>query len=418
MQNPRLAGVREISQPVQAPPAQPPAQPPAKPPAQPAAQNRPNIPGPAAPTRAKTRHFGLVFSFLLLVLAPIAGAGWYLYTIAQDQYASYVGFSVRSEDPASAAELLGGLSSLSGSSSSDTDILYEFIHSQELIEDINGEVDLVTMFSRPEFDPIFAYDASGTIEDLVNYWPRMVRVEYDSRTSLINIRVQAFAAEDARMIAEKIVERSSDRINELSAIAREDSTRYARDDLEHAVDRLKKARSELTQFRSSTQIVDPNADLQGQMGILNSLASQLAESKIELSLLLETSRDSDPRVSQARRRIEVIEDLIAEERAKFGLGTDGERDTQDYSSLVGQFESLMVDLQYAEQSYLSAQTALDNALAEAQRKSRYVATYNAPTLAQSPRYPERELIMVLVACLSVLCWGIAMLIYYSLRDRR
>lgn len=246
----------------------------------------------------------------------------------------------------------------------------------------------------------------------------MVRVEYDSRTALINIRVQAFTPTDARAIAQKIVEKSSDRINELSAIAREDATRYARDDLENAVERLKVARSELTRFQSSTQIVDPNADLQGQMGILNSLAAQLAESKIELSLLLQTTSDSDPRVTQARRRIDVIEELIATEREKFGLGSESGVNSRDYSSLVGQFESLMVDLQYAEQSYLSAQTALDGALTEAQRQSRYLATYTKPTLAQSPRYPQRDIILLMVACLSFLSWGIAMLIYYSLRDRR
>lgn len=351
-------------------------------------------------------------------MTPIAASTLYLYGIAKDQYASYLGFAVRSEDPASAADLLGGLSSLSGSSSSDTDILYEYIRSQEMVEDINQEIDLVGIFSKPNFDPVFAYDTSGTIEDLVDYWPRMVRVNYDSRTSLIEIRVQAFAPEDAQMIARKIVEKSSLRINELSAIARADTTRYAQSDLEIALARLKIARTELTSFRSQTQIVDPSADLQGQMGLLNTLAAQQVETKIELSLLLETSRESDPRVAQAKRRLEIIEGLIEEERRKFGIGDQKGGGGQDYSSLVGQFESLMVDLEYAQSSYLRAQAAMDTALAEAQRQNRYLATYTSPTLAQAARYPERGILVLLIAAMTLTGWATVMLIYYSLRDRR
>ena len=360
----------------------------------------------------------LALSFLLLVVAPTAASTFYLYAIAQNQFASYLGFAVRSEDSASTADLLGRLSSFSGSSSSDTDILYEYIRSQKMVEDINEEIDLVGIFSKPDFDPVFAYDPSGTIEDLVDYWPGMVRVNYDSRTSLIDIRVQAFSPKDAQLIARKIVEKSSLRINELSAIARADTTRYAQSDLELALARLKIARTELTNFRSRTQIVDPNADLQGQMGLLNTLAAELVETKIELSLLLETSRESDPRIAQAKRRLEIIEGLIEEERQKFGMGDQKEGRGQDYSSLVGEFESLMVDLEYAQSAYLRAQAAMDMALAEAQRQNRYLATYNLPTLAQSARYPERGILVLLIAAMTLTGWATVMLIYYSLRDRR
>ncbi|MEJ2036774.1 MAG: sugar transporter, partial [Maritimibacter sp.] len=48
----------------------------------------------------RTRHWGLVFSFLLIVLLPLAGIGLYLSLNAQDQYASETGFTVSSEDAA------------------------------------------------------------------------------------------------------------------------------------------------------------------------------------------------------------------------------------------------------------------------------------------------------------------------------
>lgn len=365
------------------------------------------------------RHWGLVISFILLVAAPLVAAVWYLYAVATDQYVSHVGFSVRSEEVSGAQGILGGLSALSGSSSSDTDILYEFIQSQDLISQIDAEIDLGAIYSVPDNDPIFAYDASGSIEDLVDYWQRMVRISYDSNTGLIELRVHAFRPLDARLIAEKIVEKSTAMINELSAIAREDTTRYARKELVVALERLKTAREALTRFRSETRIVDPSADLQGQMGLLNSLESQLAGAQIELNLLLETTRTNDPRTEQAQRRIVVIQQLIEKERRKFGIGgTARTDDARDYSMLVGDFERLSVDLQYAQEAYLSAQSTLDTAIAEAQRQSRYLATYTRPTLAETARYPRRLELALLVAVVLGLSWGVLVLIYYSLRDRR
>ncbi len=57
------------------------------------------------------------------------------------------------------------------------------------------------------------------------------------------------------------------------------------EDLDLALERLKAAREALTAFRLANQIVDPNADIQGQMGLLNTLQAQQAEALIEFDLL-------------------------------------------------------------------------------------------------------------------------------------
>ncbi|MCE6966917.1 sugar transporter, partial [Cereibacter sphaeroides] len=88
------------------------------------------------------------------------------------------------------------------------------------------------------------------IEDLVDYWKRMVRISYDSTTGLIELRVHAFAPKDAQIIAQMILDESTRMINELSAIARADATRYAREELDKAVERLREQRVAVTEFRS------------------------------------------------------------------------------------------------------------------------------------------------------------------------
>lgn len=380
-------------------------------------------PAPVARPRARPvlRHRLIGASFLALVVAPFLLATLYLFVIAADQYASKVGFTVRSEETSSANELLGGLSVLTQSTSSDAEVLYEFIQSQTLVERILRRLDIAEIYSRPRFDPVFAYDTDGTIEDMVKYWLRMVKISYASSTGLIEVETRAFTPEDAQAIAVAIVEESTAMINELSAKARADATRYAREELETALNRLKEAREARTKFRSLTRIIDPEADIQGQLGLLSSLETQLAQAFIDLNMTLETSSGDDPRVLQARRRIDVIQNLIEQEKTKFGMGegaTEEASGGEDYPTLMAEFERLSVDVEYANSSYLLAMTALDAANAKAQRQTRYLATYTTPSLPQAALYPERLTLSLLTGLFLGLVWAIGVLIYYSLRDRR
>lgn len=371
-----------------------------------------NVSRPARAARPKRRHYLLLITFVVWVLVPLGFAGVYLYAVADDQYASHVGFSVRKEDVGSAVELLGGITELSGSSSSDTDILYEFIQSQQIVRTVNEQIGLRAVYVNPD-DPIFGLGEDARIEALSNYWRRMVKIFYDSASGLIEIRVLAFEPNHAQEIARAIFDESSEMINELSVIARADATRYAKEELENAQARLKGARQALTAFRSRTRIVDPTADVQGQMGLLNSLQAKLADAIIERQLLAESTSPNDPRLSQAEKMIEVIRAQINEERGQFG--NDGD---DDYARILEEYEALSVDQEFTEKSYLSAQAAYDAALAEAQRKSRYLAMHIKPTLAETPEYPRRLMMMGLIAAFLFISWAILAMSYYSLRDRR
>lgn len=372
---------------------------------------------PARAAEPRTRHWLILASFLACVLLPAIVTAIYLWVMATDQYASRLGFSVRREDATSAMDVLGGLQNLSGSSSSDTDILYEYIQSQKLVSDIDGQLDLRAIWSRPEGDPVFALDPEASIETLVAYWEDMVRVSYGAGSGLIEVEVRAFRPEDATLIAETLLDRSADMINELSAVARADSIRFAREDLDEAIERLKEARETVTRFRNENQIVNPELDLQSRTGLLSNLQAKEADAIIDLDLLRETVRENDPRLSQAERRLEVIRQRIAAERGKMGVenASDG---NQAFADLVGDYERLSVDRKFAEEAYVSALAAYDSALAESRRKSRYLAAYMKPTTAQTAQYPQRFTLLGIVTLFLFLIWGISVLVIYSVRDRR
>lgn len=374
----------------------------------------------ARPARMKRRHWGLVISFLLMVLVPLGGVGFYLWTYATDQYISTTGFTVRSQESGGASELLGGLAQFAGSTTaSDSDILYEFIRSQGMVESVDAQLDLRALYSGPwPQDWVFALWPDATLEDLIWYWQRIVGISYDAGTGLIEVQAVAFDPVTAQKVTSEIVRESQDRINALNNQAREDAMRYARDDLAEAVERLKDAREALTRFRTRTRIVDPEADIQSRMGVMSNLQQQLAMALIEYDLLRGTASGADPRLTKAQQRIDVIRERIVIERQTFtSNNTDTGAVGEDYPTLIAEFERLSVDQEYAGETYHAALTALEVARDDAARQSRYLATYIKPTRAEGAEYPQRWILTGLSGLFLLLVWSILALVYYSIRDR-
>ncbi|WP_323034651.1 sugar transporter [Pararhodobacter sp.] len=351
-------------------------------------------------------------------MLPILVVTIYLYAFASDRYASNTGFTVRSEETSSATELAGGLSALvGGSSSSNANVLYAYIQSQDMVERVQAQLDIRAHFSENwATDPVYSIWPDATIEDLLWFWGRIMRISFDSGTGLMDVQIRANSAQFAQDIARTVVRESERMINDLNAQARTDSMAMANADLDAALERLRSAREELAAFRARTQIVDPQADIQGRMGVINNLQQQLAQALVDHDLLLQTTAETDPRVRQAERRIEVIQERISSERLNFATQDVTVFDT-DYPRLIAQFESLMVNQEFAERTYTASLTALDAARSNIQRQSLYVATYIRPTLAQSAEFPQRKLTIILCAIFLILIWAAITLIYYSLRDR-
>ena len=108
---------------------------------------------------------------------------------------------------------------------------------------------------------------------------------------------------------------------------------------------------------------------------------------------------------------------ITEEKKKLGIG-DQSGESQAFATLVGEFERLSVDREFAETTYTAALASFDSAQAEARRQTRYLAAHVRPTLAEQAEYPKRLTLLGLIALFAFLSWSILVLVAYSLRDRR
>lgn len=366
------------------------------------------------PRGLKLRHRVIMASFVAMVLIPTAVGIGYLYTRAADQFHSIASFSVRSEDFQNPLDALSAFTQVGSSSASDSTILYDFIRSQPMVELIDARLDLSRIYNRAPEDVVFSLGEGATREDMVSYWDRMVHVAIDGNSGVIDIDVRAFAPEDASAIAEAVLVASSDLVNDLSRIAREDAMRYALEDVATAEERLKELRRQIRVFRSENQIIDPEADVASQMGVVGALQSQLAGALIELQTLGEYAREGDARLVNLERRIEAIRNQIALERESVSGATSGGR---PLSTVIGEYEELLVDLEFSQNAYTAALAAGEQARAEARRKSRYIAVHIPPTTAEEALYPQRGILSLLLLACTFAAWSVCVMIYYNVRDR-
>lgn len=369
-----------------------------------------------SPAQMRPRHYGVIVSFFMLVVVPTLSYSWYIWTRSADQYQSDVGFGSRTEEAGSTFDFLGALGGTTQSGSKDMDILNQFIVSQELVAKVDAEVDLRAMYTKAENDPLNAFHPEGTIEDLVKFWERMVLVNYDNATGLMNLEVFAFDPVDAKKIAEVVLVESTNIINELSKTAQEDITRYSKESLAATEAKLAEARLAVLDFQIRNSIVDPSNVIANQLSVVSTLNQQLAGAQIELDMIAGTVPEKDPRIALLNRRIEVIRNRISEEQSKVGAAADST--SPGFANLMADFERLKVEQDFAQQAYLSALAAHDQALTDAQHKTRYLSTYVAPTLAESSTAPNRPMTAFLVALIASILWAVIVLVYYALRDRR
>ncbi|MGB8812082.1 MAG: hypothetical protein WCC57_02755 [Paracoccaceae bacterium] len=362
----------------------------------------------------KRRHRIVVASFALCVVLPVVAAASYMAFIAADQYHSRAAFSIRSEGASvGMGGLLGALTQVSSGSATDADILYDYIRSQEIVEDIEADINLSKIYSRATNDPVFTLGSDPTIEDLSDQWESMVQVSRDSATGILQIQTEAFTPEDAQLVAKAILDKSSILVNKLADAAQSDAIRFGKVALDEAEANLFKIRSGLTDFRRKNGILDPRIDAEGQIGVLNALQSELARALVERDSLLAYAKADDPRVTQLDTRIQSITTRInAERRDLSGSSNDTTVD------IFGEYEDFLVQQEFAQMAYTGAMASLAAAREEARRQARYITVHVEPTLAQSSLYPRSWLLVSLAALYCMIGWAVLMLVYYNVRDNR
>ena len=371
----------------------------------------------------KTRHLAIVGGFLALVAVPSVVSTGYMTFIAADQYHSFSSFSVRSIEAAPSSDLLGMFSqSSAGSTLSDSYVLVDFILSERMVQMVDEAFGLDAVFARQGLDFFYGIASDLPIEDKLAYWRGMVTVNFDQTSGIMDLQVKAFSPDMSQKVGAFVIAQSERLINDLSLTARNEVLRTAQDEVQTAEDRLTQTRASLRSYRDASQEADPVEGAKLAAQLIGSLEEQLVKLKTELSTALTQMGENTPRVRVTRSQIASLENQLTQERQRFGSGTSGKGgrasgQATDVAGRIALYESIQTQNEFAERAYTASLASLEKARVEAGAKQRYLAVFIKPTLSQMAQYPHRLLNPILVTLAGLLLWGVAVMIFYNIRDR-
>ncbi len=398
----------------------------AEPRVKPVVEEAPSLLQPALdqPLPERKRRKGIgggTLSFLLAVVLPVMLVAFYYGFLASDQYRSEMRFAVRGTERSSLENL--GLSALTGSSSqaSDAYLVIDYIHSKQLLLDIQQklDIDIRQFYARPEIDFAYRIDPAMPMETFLEYWRWMIEASYNSTTSITTFNVTAFNGADAEVIADAVLKASDELVNDLAAKARLQLISNAQREVGRTETRLIEARQAVEAFRDREQLANPTMVAESDQTILQELERKLIELKARRASLRLTVDGDAPQARVLDRQIAATTAELDEKRRGIGSGggqngVDGEGRT--LTTQFTEYNGLMLEQEFAEKAYTAALSSLETSQAEARRQDRYFAIAVKPDLPEIALYPSRLLNTIIVFFALSVLWLVGYLVTQAARD--
>jgi capsular polysaccharide transport system permease protein len=357
----------------------------------------------------------LPWGFLLVVALPTLVALVYFLLVASPRYVSEARFIVRAGQqptPSSMGLALQGV----GLAPAQTDAfaVHDWMRSRDAVVELRDRARLEAVLGAPGADPFSRWPRFGegrSVEGLHRAYRRFVTVGYDSTTGISVLRVEAYRPEDARRLAESLLQGGERLVNRLNERAAADAVAEATRAVDEAEARLALASSRLTGFRNRQRFIDPQGAAEAGGQVIVALTTQLATLRADRAQLAAEAPQS-PQLPSLDGRIRALERQIAAERAKIAGAADS------LAPQVSAYEDLVLERQFADRQLAEATTALVEARQEARRQSLYLERVAGPLAADEATRPRRWRSILIVLLSSLLILGVGRLLVLGLREHR
>ena len=135
-------------------------------------------------------------SLMLVVGIPTLLATIYFGLLASDIYVSEARFAVRSSSVSGGETgLLAALATpLGGSSSQETLIMTDYVHSRDMLEAVQERLDVRKHYSSRTIDWLARLDTAASEEETLEYFIEQIEMVREPESDVITLKVRAFRA--------------------------------------------------------------------------------------------------------------------------------------------------------------------------------------------------------------------------------
>ena len=383
------------------------------------------------------RSFNIVgWSLALFVLLPFLTSAVYLFAFASDQYVAETRFMVRQTEPLLGSGMdginVGGSDSKKAEEGSggaavpgmtgairlggeDAEIVASYIHSRAIIDDISRRLDIRAIYQRPEADFWARLPRDATIEDLTKYWKQMVLVNIESTSGILTVKVVAFRREDALQLAQAIIKSSETLVNQLSLKVRTDMMQTAEDEMRRSEGEVRFALTNLTSFRNSSRVLDPQQSAESSGKLLIELMADKIEAEGQVFVAERVQGPNAPGMTTLRDKLASINNHIDQIKNEMA---GSKTISSNMAATVAEFETLELKKQFAETMYKFASNGVERARIASERQQVYLEVFQPPSLPQDFTYPERWADLLLIFFAFLMMWICGATITASVIDHR
>ena len=373
----------------------------------------------------KTRSGGKpplrLLGFLLLVILPFVASSIYYAFIASDQYVAEARFAVRAvsgtSDSGDSSDSSGGAGATNAlnmrSASQDAYVVTSFIHSTEILRRIGTKLDYRSMFTKQDADFLTRFRASQSDEEFLKYWNDHVTAYIDVTSGIITLKVRTFAPDDSVKLADAIIDESEKLINELSERARNDIVQSMKADVEKSGKAYGDTLIALNQFQNASGLLSPQTQAKDSGALLTGLLAQKMEFETRLFVMRQSNAENSPTYQQ----LNLAKDSLDTQIEKMKSQLTGPENATLAKALL-QYSRLDTDRLIAEKLYESSQKNYDAVLAEALRKTLYLAVFVKPVLPEESIFPRRVSTPLIILLALLVTWATLSLIWASVEDHR
>jgi capsular polysaccharide transport system permease protein len=302
-----------------------------------------------------TRARRILTKLVVVVGLPTLVATIYFSFIASDIYESTAVIMVQSASGWRASGSKATLGNVSrGNTAKDSITIKKYILSRDMLALLEEEHQISAHYSQEQADWWSRLTTSPTLEETYAYFKKQVEVSIDTDSGVLTLTVRAYSSEMAKSITQSLLSLSEEKVNTLTARAREDQVEFAKKDVQQAEQRLTKAQKAVSKLQS------------------------------ELAELPSEQPDGEIRASRVK--------------------------------LEAELESALMEKTMADKQYLSAMSSLEMAKVEATRQSRYLSIIASPSSPDDATHPKRILGVVTVLFASLALFGILSLLVAAVRE--
>ena len=345
--------------------------------------------------------------FIAFVLAPSLMACLYWGAIAADIYVSESRFVIKApERQKTSASALGSLLQTTGlgSGAEQTSEIIGYLRSRSALSDLTERADVRGAFGSPKADFFSRYPTlfqDNSFESLYEYYGSMISTQSDTETGLTVLRVKAYSAEEAQILNAGLLDLGEALVNRLNQRVNTKAIEEASDRVQEAQNRVREARIQLGAYRNTARLLDPQQQGIGVLEVSNQLISQEAALRAQLAEL-ERSAPDHPSIPALRSRVKGLAKQVAQQTGR-AVGTPN-----GIAAKITQYENLLVEQEFAEQTLAAANTSLEQARVEAKQQQYYLERVVEPNKPDSAILPSRfkSVLAVIFAslCLYLVGW--------------